>query len=446
MRDLILLAALCGIIPMIVRAPFIGMLAWLWVSLMNPHREVHGFLYGSQLNLFVALLTVLAWLPSRDRKVVPLNACTILLILFAIWATLSTYFALDREYAIPIWDRTMKTIVLAVAVTMFVNTRARLQAVIWILALSLGFYAVKGAGFVLLTGGHTQVFGPEDSMIADNNCLGLALIVLLPLLNYLRLTSARPFVRWAVLAVIGATLIAALGTYSRGAIVALAVAGAVYSMRSRHGLAMMLAAALVVVLLPSFLPANWFERMSSIQSYDHDTSFQNRVAAWRTSLNIAIAHPLFGGGFKAVELDWVAQAYQSAGSLAHGRAAHSIYFEVLGETGFAGLALYLSAVAAAVFNTFRVLAVTAARPDLRWASQLARMLQVSIAAFLAGGAALSMAYYDGVIVLFAVTAALREIVGSPAESRVASAEPSWRRPAPSPAVAKPNWQSDRSTG
>src|ERR1700754_3080719 len=112
-RDLLLLGVLCGIVPMIVRAPFVGLLAWLWVSLMNPHREVHGFLLGASLNLYLGVLTALAWVASSDRKRIPANAFTVLLVIFAGWASVSTYFALDREHAFPIWDRTMKTVVLA---------------------------------------------------------------------------------------------------------------------------------------------------------------------------------------------------------------------------------------------------------------------------------------------------------------------------------------------
>ena len=101
---------------------------------------------------------------------------------------------------------------------------------------------------------------------------------------------------------------------------------------------------------------------------------------------------MIGGGFSAVNLDEVAQAFQSPGSLKAGKAAHSIYFEVLGDHGFVGLALYLLILAAAWFNTFTVLRLTRGRPDLDWANRLARTLQVSMIGFLIGGAALSMAY------------------------------------------------------
>ncbi|EJL33359.1 putative O-glycosylation ligase, exosortase A-associated [Caulobacter sp. AP07] len=427
MRDLILLAALIGIIPMILRAPVVGLLAWLWIALMNPQREVYGFLMGFPLNFQVAALTGLAWMISKERKLVPLNPFTVFVVLFMLWASLATYLALDRAFSMPIWDRTIKTIALVLAIVMLANSKARIQAVIWIYVASLGYYAVKDGGHVLLTGGGQRVYGPENSMIADNNSLALALIVMLPLLNYLQATSRVPLARLACLATVGFAVLTIIGTYSRGALVALVAAGATYALRTRAALKFLAAGLVMAVALSSFLPASWSERMSTIQAYDEDVSFSGRVAAWTTSLNIATARPLTGGGFSAVERDPVARQFQSPGSLSAGRAAHSIYFQVLGDTGFVGLALYLLMVAAAGLNTFLVLAATRGRPELDWANLLARMLQVSLVAMLVGGAALSMAYYDGFLVLLAVTASLRQVVRGSAPQVAATVIAPWKR-------------------
>jgi putative inorganic carbon (hco3(-)) transporter len=429
LRDLILFAALAGIFPLILRSPFVGLLTWIWVSLLNPQREVYGFISGSQLNQYVAVLTVLAWLASKERRMPAINPLTTFLLLFGGWACVSTYFAIDRGYSAEIWQRTVKTIILTLAMVTLTTTRLRVQAVIWTIFVSIAFYAVKGAGFLIVSGGSHRVFGPDNSMISDNNALGLALVVLLPLINYLRVTSLRPVVRWSCLAVMGCSVLAILGTYSRGALLALAATAAAFAMRSRHGTVLVMASALLLLGLPSVLPSSWFDRMATIQSYDGDASFEGRQAAWRTSVNIAEARPLVGGGFRAVELDRVAQKYHSNGSLETGRAAHSIYFEVLGDTGFVGLALYLLILVSAWLNTTLVLRATRDRPDLDWAHTLARMLQVSMVGLLVGGAALSMAYYDGFLLMLALTACLLQVVRQPAVGLGVSIQPRWKQTA-----------------
>ncbi len=429
MRDLILLGALVGILPLIWRAPIVGVIAWIWISLMSPQREVYGFLRDFQINLAIAGFTALAWIASRERKFVPPNAMTLLIVLFALWTCLTTYLALDTAFSSDIWQRTLKTLVLGLAIITLANTKLRIQAVVWTLAISLGYYAVKGGGFVLLTGGRAHVYGPDNTMIGDNNALALALIALIPLLHYLRVTSKTALARWACLGTIGCSLLAILGTYSRGAMLALVATGAAFATRSRTGLAALFAGGIIAMSLPALLPTSWFDRMATIQAYNEDTSFEGRVQAWQTAINIVEQRPLVGGGFSSTNLDWVARAYHTPGSLEAGKAAHSIYFEVLGDHGLVGLALYLAILGVATFNTFLVLAIARDREDLAWARQLARMLQVSMFAFLVGGAALSMAYYDGFLILVALTTSLLLVVRQPLGESVGQdkPEPRWKQ-------------------
>ncbi len=427
MRDLILLAALLGVIPLILQVPIVGLIAWIWITLMQPHREVYSFLAGAQLNLYIAGLTIIAWLASKERKVAPITPLPILLFAFAAWCCVTTYMAIDTDIAAPLLDRTLKSLLLAFFVVTIVGTRFRIQAVIWAIVISLGFYAIKGGGFVLLTGGTHRVYGPQDTMIGDNNVLGLALVMLLPLINYLRVTTEHRLVRLALLAMTGLTFIAVLGTQSRGALLALAAGLAVYVARSKSGLIVVAVAAVSLVALPHVLPQNWVARFASIETADQDTSFLQRVQAWRTSTNIALARPT-GGGFSAVESNEVARTYVSPNSLKAGKAAHSIYFQVLGDHGFVGLAIFLMILGASLFNSSMALAKSRDRPDLWWARQLAVMMQVSIISYIVGGAALSMAYYDGVLIILALTAALYQVVRKPLQvDAVDSNVPNWRK-------------------
>jgi probable O-glycosylation ligase (exosortase A-associated) len=76
------------------------------------------------------------------------------------------------------------------------------------------------------------------------------------------------------------------------------------------------------------------------------------------------------------------------------RAAHSIYFQVLGNHGFVGLGLFLLI----WWLTWRHagwLRVHAANiPQAQWCADLGSMVQVSLAGFFVGGAFLSLAYFD----------------------------------------------------
>ncbi len=337
MRDLILLVALLGVFPLILRAPQIGILTWIWLTLMNPQQEVYGFLGGFQLNFYIAILTAFAWVFSRERKTAPLNLVTALLVLFGIWISITTYYALQRDFSYVLWDRTIKTLILAVAILAITNTKARIQAVVWVTVLSLAYFGVKGGGFVLLTGGAHRVYGPPNSMIEDNNALGLALVMILPFINYLRITSRSVWLRFGLLAAMVLTIMAVIGTYSRGALFALGVSGLAYAIKSRSSIIPLILGGLVIISLPTLVPSTWFQRMSTIQAYNSDSSFEGRVAAWKTSFNIAKARPT-GGGFSSVNLDWVAQAYESSRQPEGGQGGAQYLFRSSGRSRIRGIA------------------------------------------------------------------------------------------------------------
>ena len=156
----------------------------------------------------------------------------------------------SANFSYEIWNRTIKTLILALAVITIATNKARIHAIIWVTVLSLAYYGVKGGGFVLLTGGRHHVFGPDDTIISDNNALGLALVMALPLINYLRETSEKAWVRTCLLGAMGLTIVAIIGTYSRGALFALGVSGAAYAIKSRSGIIPLVLGGMVFLALP----------------------------------------------------------------------------------------------------------------------------------------------------------------------------------------------------
>jgi O-antigen ligase len=111
---------------------------------------------------------------------------------------------------------------------------------------------------------------------------------------------------------------------------------------------------LVVVALVAvpLLPASFTTRMNTIQGYKADSSASTRIAVWQWTIAYAKDHP-FGGGFEAYrqnKLRIVKQATTTKGEQQdvsstveydQARAYHSAYFEMLGEQGYPGLALWL---------------------------------------------------------------------------------------------------------
>ena len=164
--------------------------------------------------------------------------------------------------------------------------------------------------------------------------------------------------------------------------------------------------------------------MDTIKTVEEDTSFMGRVIAWKQSTLIALDNPLFGGGFYAVQdlSVWLKYAREfnkldfiptPEPNIRVAFAAHSIYFQTLGDLGFVGLGLFLAILFTSWRNASKVIRAVRDRPDWHWARDLARTLQYSIFAYVIAGAALNMAYFDYMYMVFAILVALRELVSCP---------------------------------
>jgi probable O-glycosylation ligase (exosortase A-associated) len=430
MRDLALVIAMLFFLPMALRYPAAGVLCWTWFSIMNPHREVFGFAAGQPLNSLIAVATLFAWLVSRERKHWTPDAVPWLLFALVAWMTLGTFFAASPTYSWLFWDRVIRIFALIFMVLVLMTTKSRIHATIWIIVISLGFYGVKGGVFTIVHGGHAIVYGPPDSVYADNNDLALAVVTELPLALYLALHSRSWWLRAPLALALGVQVIMVFGSYSRGGVIALAVMGLITLLRSERKIVYGLLAAAAVAVGLSVMPDSFYERLNTVNSLSTDDSFQGRVRAWQVAYRYAIDHFPFGAGMYGAQIKSVFHTY-FPGAEAH--AAHSIYFQILGEHGFIGLAIYLAILLLGLRNAGIVMRQAGQTPELRWARDLADLCRISLISFYVGGAALSMAYSDVYLILIALLSTLRELT-APAALAADAAMPGRRLP-PVPATA-----------
>jgi len=407
MRDIAIVTMIFGCVPVILRYPFAGVLVWAWISVGVPHQEAWGFSRSIPLNLIVAAATIGAWMFSKqEHKLPPTHFIYWTFIVFLLWVTFNSFFAQDPHWSWEFWDRCWKTVFLGLFAAAMATNKVRLHALIWVMVVSLFYYGVKGGAFTLITGGHFHVLGPPNSFIGDNNCLALALLMALPLANYLRLQTQKRWLSIGILVSMGFTVISIIGSYSRGALLGLAAVCLAGLFRTKHRFLYLALIAVLVVPAFQFMPETFHERVQSISSAGTDESFQGRVSAWEVAFYCARDYFPFGAGFYGPQRHAIYNHYLP-GEIAH--AAHSIYFQVLGEHGFIGLAIYLVLIASAFITASRIRKMTRGVPGLEWNYQMASMIQVSLLAFCVGGAALSLAYYDVFILNVALLLPLLKI-------------------------------------
>lgn len=390
MRDIFVTVVVFGVLLQTLKQPHYGIYLWSWLSYMNPHMLTWGFAYGMPFAQVTAIVTMAAYLISKEPKHLPWTPETILLVIYLGWVTFTTFFAFYPDLAWVYWQRVLKIQVMTLMTAMLITDRKRLDGLIWVIALSFAFYGIKGGIFTILQGGVNHVQGPPTTFIAGNNEMGLALIMTVPLLRYLHLQTQNKLIRLGLAAAMILTGLAAIGTQSRGAMLAAVAMGSLLWLKSRNKLTTAIYIIAAVGLIAAIMPQEYWDRINTIKTYEQDGSAMGRINAWYTAFNIAKDH-ITGGGLEAFKAPTFAQ-YAPDPEDVHD--VHSIYFQAMGEQGFIGLGLFLLIGLLAWRTGRKVIRECRMDPGRKWATDLAAMTQVSLIGYATGGAFLGLSYFD----------------------------------------------------
>ncbi|MGE0383619.1 MAG: putative O-glycosylation ligase, exosortase A system-associated [Gammaproteobacteria bacterium] len=423
LRDIVL-GGLIGLsLPFVLARPFYGVLVWSWIAYMAPHRYCWA-LYNAPIAAIVGALLIAGFLFSNENKKLPQSPIVTSFILLLLWFCISHAVHPVSDSAWAEFTKIFKIMAVTLMIMMIINTRERVHLMMWVMVCSVGYFGVKGGLFTILKGGQYPTSGPPGSFFEPNNEAALTMLMTMPLLGYLQLQATNKWIRRGLVAAIVLCAFSVIGSYSRGAFLAGFALIAVVALRSRHRFAFILA---VLVLLPpalAFMPQKWHDRMATLQDNpeENDGSARGRLNAWGVAIGVA-NNNLTGGGFDTFN----ARNFSLYAKIDPDkpRDVHSIYFQILGEHGYIGLILFL----ALAFNTLRATSriITRARgdPDLKWAADLARMVQYTAVAFAVGGAFLGLAYFDYYYQIIAAVAVTDHIVRRHVAGQVPEPAPAY---------------------
>lgn len=373
-----------------LKRPYIGVLLWSWLSYMNPHRLSYGFAYSMPFAQITALVLLGSMVFSKDTKKIPINNITIIWIVFILFMGVTTLFAYFPDDALKYYTRVVKIQLVVFVTMMLITDLNKLNYLLWVIVVSIGYYSIKGGLFTLLTGGGYRVWGPENSFIEGNNELAIAALMIIPLMAYLIQISDNVWVKRGLMAGIVLSFVSALGSQSRGALLAFGAVAMFFWMKSDKKIVIGLGMAILSIGILAFMPESWYKRMDTIQTYEEDASAMGRLNAWEYAYNAA-NHNFLGVGFDS----WSPITFaQYAPNPLDVHAAHSIYFSVLADHGWLGLIMFLLIYYLSWKKLKRVIKYTEGLVNLENVNFLARMFQVTLIAYLVGGAFLSLSYFD----------------------------------------------------
>ncbi len=139
MRDLIVTAIVFGLLPMALSRPHVGLYLYSWLSYMNPHKMAWGFATSMPFAYIVAITTLISVFTSKEPKYMPWTREMTILLMYVLWMSVTTYFALYSNLA---WEQLQKVLKIQIMIfltPLVITNRQRLHGLVWIIALSLGF-------------------------------------------------------------------------------------------------------------------------------------------------------------------------------------------------------------------------------------------------------------------------------------------------------------------
>ncbi len=284
----------------------------------------------------------------------------------------------------------MKIDLMIIVAMVVLHSKKHILWLVWVLVFSIGFYGVKGGLFTLATGGSFRVWGPMGSYIEGNNEIALALVMIIPLMRFLHLISDSVWIKRGLLAAMVLCAVAALGSQSRGALLAIAAMAAVMWWRAdRKALGISCTGGTgnhVALVHAGHLVGTHGNDRHLPGGYISDGAYQCLV----DGLEPGIGQPLWWR-FHGISRDAVSRSTRPTRRLSMPRTASTSWCWV----SMASLDCSCSCSCGSSSGVRQAVCATGqeAATD-EWLSHLGAMCQVSLAGYAVGGAFLSLSYYD----------------------------------------------------
>ncbi|MDD3797648.1 MAG: putative O-glycosylation ligase, exosortase A system-associated [Novosphingobium sp.] len=431
MLELALLGFLGGLLLLGFKRPFLWVLAYIYVDLFAPQRIGWAILPHIPLSLIMFAAAFGGWLVLDNKAGSRFSFRQGLILALLALCALSLTWADFPVEAAEKWDWVWKSLVFAIFLPLTLTNRLRLEGVALFMVLSVGAIAIDGGIKTVMGGGGygtLSLFGvSDDSGIYEGSTLSTAVIAIIPLIVWLARfgTVFRPSraVTLFAAALVFACLLIPVGTSTRTGLLCIIALGGLVMRTARHRVLLGAIGAFAVVIAIPFLPQSFTQRMSTIETYHGDQSASTRLAVWKWTLDRSREKP-FGGGFDAYLANSFTYQMKSADSegsttvvrteevTEKGRAYHSAYFEMLGEQGWPGLAIWLLFHVLGLFQMERIRHRFRTSEDYgeRRLGQLANALQQGHLVYMVGALFTGVAYQPFIYLIASLEIGLAGIV------------------------------------
>ncbi len=393
MRDVIFTLMILGVIPVAYKRPFIGLLVFSWLAYMRPQDLCWGFARYQRWSMLIALVMFAGWVINVPGRLFPSDPRNWAMIALAILIGLGLADAQAvQKYEINRYIEFVKVVVIALFTTSIIRHKGHLRMMVWVIALSFGFYGVKVGLSGVLSGGSLVVRQGPGGMLEDNNDFSLALVTALPWILHLSTTENRPVFRKGLRIVVPLTALTVILTHSRGAFLSLVVVIMALTWRSKNRIAAFALMFVIAVFGLMMAPQSFKDRIATIGNYEEDGSAMGRLRAWKVAIDMAKGNPILGVGMNKFQQHYL--EYSRLENRDHVRVAHNSYLQIWAECGTPAFALYLFLIFWSFVDIWRTRRRANKLFRSSWIIQYGTMFETSLAGFIVGAIFLNRAHFD----------------------------------------------------
>ncbi len=428
MRDLFFVGYLLALLFIAFKRPFLFTLVYAYVDIVSPQRLSYFMLNSVPISLIVFGLAFLGYMFADDKKDSRFSVRQGLMILLLLYCFYTTVQSAVPEAAWAKWDWVWKAMIFAIFLPLTLKTRLRIEALALFMILCAGTLIIAGGIKTLAGGGGYGVLVMQIDVnygLFEGSTASMVAIAIIPLIYWLsKFGTIFPpdwRVRFFAWSFIFACLLIPIGTQARTGLVCIVVLIVLTLRFNKHRFIYAgLGLALGVMSIP-FLPESYTNRMETLENVEADESAATRLAVWRWTIDYVKEHP-FGGGFDVYlvnrltydladdgkkedwEIEYDTDTKGPTEVIDEGRAFHSSYFEMLGEQGFPGLALWLTIHFGGVWRmeVLRRRYKNTRKESELWVAPLAVALQNGHIIYLVGALFVGIAYQPFVYMLVAM--------------------------------------------
>ncbi|MEO7860136.1 MAG: O-antigen ligase family protein [Nitrospirales bacterium] len=395
------------------KAGFYLVLAYLLFEFGRPQELIPGINlipFGTGLSVLILLNVLMSGKLDFSRLQTKLW-----LPLFAVMA-IHVPIAVNNYYAL----MTLKDMVLMYCVYLgvitFVNSTEKMMTLMKLWIGVHGFLAVMG----IAKGGRGI-----GAWMGDENDFCMVMNMAVPFGYFLLFSATSVRQKMKCLGFLGAFILAAMASLSRGGFFGLAAVGAYCWYRSPKKVNALIVLAVAVVFMVLLAPPTYWDEIAS--STNDETMGKTgtggaRLYTWGLGMDMFYANPIIGIGQS--NFPWTVGIYESGQSFNDrsfgGRAAHSAWVTLISELGLVGV-LIIGGMLVRCYKDLRLVRkrfapaesrqrhgqIVQAGEDMR--AYVARAMEGSLIGFIVSGVFISILWYPSLWILMALIVALRNI-------------------------------------